>query len=78
MPNQSRPIIDLRKYRRREDRRLVIVIILFLVIVGGTAIGLVYGWGLVASGVACLIGGAALFGLLWLMLSFIERLLKNQ
>jgi hypothetical protein len=53
------------------------VIILFTVLVGGTAIGLVYGWGLAASGVICLVGGSALFGLLWLMLSFVERLLKN-
>ena len=77
MPNHTRSILDLRKHRRLEDRRLVVVIILFLV-VGGTAIGLVYGWGLVGSGVACLIGGSALFGLLWLLLSFIERLLKNE
>ncbi len=78
MPNHTRSILDLRKHRRLEDRRLVVVIILFLVVVGGTAIGLVYGWGLVGSGVACLIGGSALFGLLWLILAFIERLLKNE
>jgi hypothetical protein len=53
------------------------VIILFTVLVGGTAIGLVYGRGLVASGVICLAGGSALLGPLWLILSFVERLLKN-
>ena len=78
MPNQSHPISDLRAHRRREDRRLVLVIILFLVIVGGTAIGLVYGWGLVVSGLVCLLSGSILFGLVWLLLSFAERLLKNE
>jgi hypothetical protein len=78
MPNQSRPITDLRKHRRLEDRRLVLIIILFIVIVGGIAIGLVYGWSLAISGVVCLIGGAALFGFLWLILSFIERLVKHE
>ena len=78
MPDHSHPISDLRKHRRLEDRRLVVVIILFIVIVGGIAIGLVYGWGLAAAGAVCLIGGAALFGLLWLLLSVVERLLKNQ
>jgi len=78
MPNHTRSILDLRKHRRLEDRRLVVVIILFLVIVGGTAIGLVYGWNLAASGGICLMGGATLFGLLWLMLSFFEHLLKHE
>jgi hypothetical protein len=57
MPNHTRSILDSRKPRRLEDRRLVLVITLFLVVVSGTAIGLVYGWGVMGSGVACLIGG---------------------
>lgn len=78
MPSQSRSITDLRKHRRLEDRRLVLVIILFIVVVGGIAIGLVYGWSLAISGVACLIGGAALFSFLWLILSLVERLVKHD
>ena len=73
MPDKPRSLLDLRAFRRQEDRRLVLVIVLFLVIVGGVAIGLVYGWSLAASGVLCLLGGAALFGLLWLILSLVER-----
>lgn len=78
MPNRSRPISDLRQHQRREDRRLVLVIVLFLVIVGGAAIGLVYGWALVGSALLCLAGGALVFGLLWLLLSIVERLAKND
>lgn len=75
---KSGPIADLRAWRRREDRRLALTIILFLILVGGAAIGVVYGWGLVASGILCLAAGAAIFGLLWLMLGLIERWLARE
>ena len=45
---------------------------LFLVIVGGVAIGLVYGWSTAATGVICLVAGAAVFGSLWLILLLVE------
>jgi hypothetical protein len=78
MPNKPRPILDLRAWRRREDRRLVLVIMLFLVIIGGIAIGIVYGWGTAATGAMCLLVGAGLFGLLWLILVLIERWLGRE
>jgi hypothetical protein len=73
MPNKRPPIIDLRAWQRREDRRLVLVIVLFLIIVGGIAIGVVYGWGTAGTGVLCLAAGAAVFGLLWLILVLVDR-----
>jgi len=66
MPDKPRSIMDLRAWQRREDRRLMIVIVLFLIIVGGIAIGLVYGWGIAMTGALCLLAGASLLGLLWL------------
>jgi len=78
MPDKPRSILDLRAFRRREDRRLVLVIILFLVIVGGVTIGLVYGWSTAATGAICLAAGAAVFGLLWLILSLVERWAKHE
>ena len=78
MPNRLRPVIDLRAFRRREDRRLVLVIMAFLVVVGGLAIGMVYGWGTAGTGVICLVVGAAVFGSLWLILSLIERWLGQE
>jgi len=78
VPDKRPPIIDLRAWRRREDRRLVLVIILFLVVVGGIAIGVVYGWTTAGTGVICLVVGAGAFGLLWLILSLIERWLGRE
>ncbi len=78
MPNRLRPVIDLRAFRRREDRRLVFVIMAFLVVVGGLAIGVVYGWTTAGTGVICLVVGAGVFGLLWLILSLIERWLGRE
>ncbi len=69
---------DLRAFRRREDRRLVFVIMAFLVVVGGLAIGVVYGWTTAGTGVICLVVGAGAFGLLWLILSLIERWLGRE
>ena len=73
MPDKFKPIADWRAWRRREDRRLALTIILFLIVVGGIAIGVVYGWSLAATGVVCLAAGAAVFGLLWLILVLVER-----
>jgi len=78
MPTKLRSILDLRAWRRKEDRQLVLVIILFLVIVGGVTIGLVYGWGIALTGALGLLAGASIFGLLWLMLSLIERWLRQE
>jgi len=78
MPNRQRSVLDLRAFRRREDRRLVFVIMAFLVVVGGLAIGVVYGWGTAGTGVICLVVGAAVFGFLWLILSLIERWLGHE
>jgi hypothetical protein len=78
MPDKPRPLIDLRAFRRREDRRLAFVIMAFLVVVGGLAIGVVYGWTTAGTGVICLVIGAGVFGLLWLILVLIERWLGHE
>jgi uncharacterized membrane protein len=78
MPKKLRPLQDLRAFRRREDRRLILVIMLFLVVVGGVAIGLVYGWSNAAAGVICLIGGAAVLGLVWLIPVLVERWARRE
>ena len=51
----------------------MLVVMAFLVIVGGVAIGIVYGWSNAAAGALCLIGGAAVLGLVWLILLLVER-----
>jgi fatty acid desaturase len=78
MPHHSHSLLDLRAWRRREDRRLILIIILFLVAVGGVVIGLVYGWGTALTSVLCLAIGAAILGLLWLILVLVERWIERE
>ena len=48
----------------------------FLVIVGSITIALVYGLPAAALGLGCLLAGAGILGLLWLILTAMERLAK--
>ena len=68
--------IDMRRYRRREQQRLFWIVAAFLVVVGGLTIGLVYGLRSVILGVVCLLAGAAVLALLWLILNLLERLVE--
>jgi len=63
--------------RRREQRRLFWTVVAFLVVVGSVIIALVYGPRAAALGLACLLSGSGLLGLLWLVLLLIERLSKE-
>ena len=63
----------LPRHRRKSDRNLALAVVIFLVGVGGTAIALVYGGGAAALGLVCLLAGAGLFGLVWLILTLIGR-----
>ncbi len=73
MSDRSHPQADTRALRRREDRQLVAVVMTFLVVVGGMAIGIVYGWQTAVLGAVWLLSGATVIGLLWLILSLVER-----
>jgi len=66
----------LRARRRREQRRLFWTVVAFLVVGGSIAIVLVYGPQATMFGLVCLLGGAGVLGLLWLVLLLIERLAK--
>jgi hypothetical protein len=63
-----------RAQRRREQRRLLWAVIIFLVVGGSVAIVLGYGSRAVVLGATCLLAGAGILGLLWLILLIIERL----
>ena len=67
---------DLRQQRRREQRRLLWAVMAFLVVGGTVTIALVYGVPAAALGLVCLLAGAGILGLLWLILLLIERLAK--
>ncbi len=72
-PGSPRPPIDTRAFRRKTDRNLALSVVIFLVGVGGVLITLIYGAGPAVLGIACLLAGAAVFGLLWLILTLMER-----
>jgi hypothetical protein len=73
-----RPPTDYRAYRRKTDRNLAWAVVIFLVGVGGVAIALVYGGGAAILGVTCLLFGAGLFGLVWAVLTLMERWTREE
>jgi len=74
MKNESGKPTDLRARRRREQRRLFWIVAAFLIVVGSLAIGVAYGPSAVPLGLTCLAVGAGALGLLWLLLTLIEKL----
>lgn len=72
-PASSRPPTNTRDFRRRMDRNLALSVVIFLVGVGGAAIAAIYGGGAAVLGLTCLGAGAALFGLVWFILTLMER-----
>ena len=74
MKDDAERSTDLRARHRGEQRRLYWIVAAFLVVVGGVTIALVYGPPAAALGLVCLLAGAGLLGLLWLILLLIERL----
>jgi len=75
LPEQNRSS-DFRQQRQREQRRLFWMVLAFLVIGGTITIALVYGPPAAVLGLVCLLAGAGLLILLWLILLLIERLAK--
>jgi len=67
------PPTDYRAQRRKTERTLAWAVVLFLVGGGGAAIALVYGRSAALLGLTCLLAGAGLFGLVWLILTLMER-----
>ena len=68
---------DRRAQRRRDQRRLFLIVAAFLVVVGSIAIWAAYGPSAVPLGLTCLAAGAGTLGLLWLILTLVEKLVKE-
>ncbi len=64
---------DTRELARRLERNLGCWVMVFLLLVGGAVIALVYGGQAALVGAVCLGAGAGLFGLLYLILTIMER-----
>jgi protein-S-isoprenylcysteine O-methyltransferase Ste14 len=64
---------DLRKMQQEANRRLFALVIIVLVFVGAGLIALSYGAGPAVVALACLLFGAGLLGILWLVFSLIGK-----
>lgn len=73
LPEDRKPT-DPRAQREQEEIRLLRAVAAFLIVGGGLAIGVVYGPRAVALGLTCLVLGVGTLGLLWVLLSAIERM----
>jgi uncharacterized SAM-binding protein YcdF (DUF218 family) len=52
--------------------------LLVLLVVGGGLVWLIYGFTAALTAVLCLLGAAAVFALLWLFLTLLERWVKEE
>lgn len=74
----NRKSTNLREYRRQTERRLLLGIVLLLLLVGGGLIGWLYGPPAIVSALLCLVPGAGVLLLLWLIFYLIERFTQEK
>jgi len=72
-PTPSRPPTNYRASRRKTERDLARAVVIFLIGVGGALIAFIYGRRAAILGITCLLAGAGIFGLVWLILTLMER-----
>ena len=68
-----RPPTDLRRLRNEMNRRLLWLVLFVLVVVGGVLITVLYSVQAGVLAVACLLAGAGVIGLLWLIFTLIGK-----
>ncbi len=66
------------RHQRQTQMRLVIGGLLILMVVGGGLVWLFYGTSAALTTVLCLLTGAGVLALLWLILSLLERWVKDD
>ncbi len=70
---EKRPSTNLRRFRQESDRKYLILVIFTLVVVGGGLIALILGPEASLTALPCLLGGALLILVAWLLLAAIEK-----
>ena len=66
------------RHRQQTQTRLVVGGLLVMLGVGGGLVWWFYGGTAAVTAVACLLGGAGIFGLLWLILTLLELWVKED
>lgn len=69
---------DPSRHRQQTQTRLVLGGLLVLLGIGGVLVWLLYGGAAAVTAVACLLGGAGILGLLWLILTLLELWVKED
>lgn len=67
------PPTDMRRYRKESDRRFLMLVVFTLVIVGGGLIGFILGPEALITALPCLLVGAGLIVVPWLLLTAVEK-----
>jgi len=68
---------DLRKYMKDTNVRLIVGALAMLFIVGDGLIALIHGWGAALMGLLCMLGAFVPIGLILLLLSLSDWILKR-
>lgn len=66
------------RHRRQTRARLILGGMLVLLVVGGGLVWLFYGRAAAFTAVLCLLGAAVVMALLWLILTLLERWVKDD
>lgn len=66
------------RHRRQTRARLILGGMLVLLVVGGGLVWLFYGRTAAFTAVLCLVGSAAVMALLWLILTLLERWVRDE
>lgn len=75
---QSRPPTDLRRRRAQGERIALGLVIFTLVVIGGGLIAWAMGPAYLLAGLPCLLGGAGVILLIWLLLTGIEWIQNRE
>lgn len=75
---RKRRSFDPRRHWGQTQMRLIIGGLLLLVFVGGGLVWVLYGGAAAITAVSCLLGAAGILGLLWLILTLLERWVEGD
>jgi len=78
MKKTGRRSFNTGRHRRSTEARLVAGGYLILLVVGGGLVWLLYGRAAALAATGCLLATAGVVGLLWLILSLMERWVKDD
>jgi hypothetical protein len=76
--NKKREPFNPKRHHRQTQSRLALGGLLVLLGVGGGLVWWIYGGTAAVTAVACLLAGAGVFGLLWLILTLLELWVKED